>query len=130
MDFYRDMYDQQIATDLAEKEVLGVSQLINRQLGLGEADTNSVDNEVVAEAKNAIAESNDLESLINKSKNEISEAGATSVQQSIVPPQVATIFEKKSSLDGLSEIRLQPIETAQDDSATICFQARIAAGFC
>lgn len=32
-EFYRDMYDQQIAADLAQKEVLGISQLINRQLG-------------------------------------------------------------------------------------------------
>ena len=32
-EFYRDMYDQQIAADLAQKEVLGISQIINRQLG-------------------------------------------------------------------------------------------------
>lgn len=32
-DFYRDMYDQQIASDLASKELLGVAQIINRQLG-------------------------------------------------------------------------------------------------
>ena len=32
-EFYRDMYDQQIATDLANKELLGIAQIINRQLG-------------------------------------------------------------------------------------------------
>ncbi len=32
-DFYRDMYDQQIASDLAKNELLGVAQIINRQLG-------------------------------------------------------------------------------------------------
>ncbi len=34
LEFYRDMYDQQIATDLANKEMLGISTLLNRQLGL------------------------------------------------------------------------------------------------
>ncbi|MDW3094348.1 MAG: flagellar assembly peptidoglycan hydrolase FlgJ [Gammaproteobacteria bacterium] len=32
-EFYRDMYDQQIATDLAKKEVLGIANILNRQLG-------------------------------------------------------------------------------------------------
>lgn len=32
-EFYRDMYDQQIAADLAKQELLGIAQIINRQLG-------------------------------------------------------------------------------------------------
>ncbi len=32
-EFYRDMYDQQIAADLAKQEILGIAQIINRQLG-------------------------------------------------------------------------------------------------
>ncbi|MFK8027954.1 MAG: flagellar assembly peptidoglycan hydrolase FlgJ [Gammaproteobacteria bacterium] len=32
-EFYRDMYDQQIAADLAKKEVLGIANILNRQLG-------------------------------------------------------------------------------------------------
>ncbi len=46
-EFYRDMYDQQIAADLAKKEVLGISQLINRQLGgdtqVSEENTSGID---------------------------------------------------------------------------------------
>ncbi len=32
-EFYREMYDQQIATDLAKKEVLGIANILSRQLG-------------------------------------------------------------------------------------------------
>tara|TARA_R110002096_G_scaffold425345_2_gene633911 strand:- start:62 stop:1063 length:1002 start_codon:yes stop_codon:yes gene_type:complete len=41
-EFYRDMYDQQIATDLAKKEVLGIANILNRQLG-GDTDQTSAD---------------------------------------------------------------------------------------
>ena len=37
-EFYRDMYDQQIAADLAEKQLLGIAQIINRQLGRESSD--------------------------------------------------------------------------------------------
>ena len=49
-EFYRDMYDQQIASDLAAKGTLGISDLINRQLGLksqvseGETTTSAATN--------------------------------------------------------------------------------------
>lgn len=48
-DFYRDMYDQQIAADLAKKEVLGISQIINRQLG-GSTATESGSDDISAQA--------------------------------------------------------------------------------
>lgn len=41
-EFYRDMYDQQIAADMASQELLGISKLINQQLGgASSADTSS-----------------------------------------------------------------------------------------
>jgi flagellar protein FlgJ len=42
-EFYRDMYDQQIATDLAKKEVLGIANILNRQLGDNYSVQNSSD---------------------------------------------------------------------------------------
>ena len=44
-EFYRDMYDQQIATDLAKKELLGIAQVINRQLGRVSTDQTNVNSE-------------------------------------------------------------------------------------
>ena len=41
-EFYRDMYDQQIATELASKELLGIAQVINRQLGKVPTDQGNV----------------------------------------------------------------------------------------
>ena len=41
-EFYREMYDQQIATDLAEKEVLGIANILTRQLGGNTSDQASV----------------------------------------------------------------------------------------
>ena len=41
-EFYRDMYDQQIATDLASKEIVGIANLINRQLGLNQQEANTL----------------------------------------------------------------------------------------
>lgn len=110
MEFYRDMYDQQIATDLAAKEVLGISQLINRQLGLGEIDNNVVENETITQVKNPVVEADVSASSVNIPENNVNDPAKASEFQSIAPPQVATIFEKKSSLDGLSEIRLQPFQ--------------------
>lgn len=35
-EFFRDMYDQQIATDMAQNRLLGISDLLSRDLGIGQ----------------------------------------------------------------------------------------------
>lgn len=112
-EFYRDMYDQQIATDLAAKEVLGVSQLINRQLGLGESVENVGEQDNVAEIKNTFTQVTSPTSNGNLVALQENENSAASVAQIDTPSQVASVLERDSSIDGLSEIRLQPIETPQ-----------------
>ena len=44
-DFFRDMYDQQIAADIAQNRLLGISDLISRDLGLSSEQAKQQDNE-------------------------------------------------------------------------------------
>ena len=46
-EFYRDMYDQQIAADLAKKEVLGIANILNRQLGGANSEQTGADEQDV-----------------------------------------------------------------------------------
>ena len=48
-EFYRDMYDQHIATDLAKKEIVGISNLIGEQLGIAQAAaSDAIENNLAA----------------------------------------------------------------------------------
>ncbi|MFK7795415.1 MAG: flagellar assembly peptidoglycan hydrolase FlgJ [Gammaproteobacteria bacterium] len=48
-EFYRDMYDQQIAADLAKQEVLGIANILNRQLGGNTSEQTSADHQDIKE---------------------------------------------------------------------------------
>ncbi len=112
-DFYRDMYDQQIATDLAAKEVLGISQLINRQLGLSESVNDDAEQDIVAEIKDtftAIVPPVDSQNV------------TVSAAQTNLPSRVGSVVETESSIDGLSELRLQPVEIPQAIPRPLAFK--------
>jgi len=73
-EFYRDMYDQQIAADLAKKEVLGIANILNRQLGGSHSEQTESDekntqeipfNEVVAHAEDSIGDKVNEEAVVN-----------------------------------------------------------------
>ena len=120
--FYRDMYDQQIATDLAAKEVLGISQLINRQLGLNGIETESPEQEVTAELSNVVAPSLPLQQNANipfTNSTAVNAAEKSSYDPSTL---VSTLSEKSSALDGLSEIRLEPIVSLQESARPLAFK--------
>ena len=46
-EFYRDMYDQHIATDLAKRGIVGISNLIGEQLGVAKTEEQSTENELL-----------------------------------------------------------------------------------
>ena len=123
-EFYRDMYDQQIATDLAAKEVLGISQLINRQLGLNSNEGNAIDASEgqTAETKNLISNIEPLVSNYNAASVRPNSNQVEVVTQAIPAVQGVGEFEQNSSLHALAEIRLQPIEVAQDSARPFAFK--------
>lgn len=118
-EFYRDMYDQQIATDLAKQEVLGISQLINKQLSLNESNAANVEGTLVDSPFSANTGYEKISAVNLQSNNKIEKDIALPVVGQIDAP---TIFEKKSSIDGLSEIRLQPFAAIQNNSKPLAFK--------
>lgn len=121
-EFYRDMYDQQIATDLAAKEVLGISQLINRQLGLGETNINTTEGDAIVDVKTADLDTTLLASNVGNPVKDVSEPNKTFVANPITVTNESTDLEKKSLIDGLSEIRLPPIQPSQETARPLAFK--------
>ncbi len=80
-EFYRDMYDQQIATDLAKQELLGIANLINRQLGRAPAHANhdiaSID---MNQADASKIDLSNLTGFVNKLTNTVNEQAVNQVQ--------------------------------------------------
>lgn len=80
-EFYRDMYDQQVATDLAKQELLGIANLINRQLG--RAPTQASHDIASIDMNQANASKIDLSNLsgfVNKLTNSVNEQVLTQQQ--------------------------------------------------
>ena len=117
-EFYRDMYDQQIATDLAKQEVLGVSQLINKQLGLNKSEVTDIEDGAIVPSHGANIGYENLSVGYHQQRNS-EEVGTLPI---IGQAKLAAIFEKNSSIDGLSEIRLQPFAAIQGNSKPLAFK--------
>ena len=72
-EFYRDMYDQQIATDLAKKEVLGIANILNRQLGgnnIEQADVSESESQMISADKIVSTGVNSVDSKIHHKPDE------------------------------------------------------------
>ena len=105
-EFYRDMYDQQIATELANKEVLGISQLINRQLGLTQAPLNESSAQRINQAPKAefgIPVETEKVQHVTQANIPLASIEKSRYFEPAIPAA-------KSIIDGLQEIRLEPVK--------------------
>jgi flagellar protein FlgJ len=78
-EFYRDMYDQQIAADLAKKEVLGIANILNRQLGGSEISQPESDEN----APKAISFGDVIAQGVNLAKDDVNGEVVEKVQSSL-----------------------------------------------
>jgi len=108
-EFYRDMYDQQIATDLAKKELLGIANIINRQLGTG-ATHASHDGETINHAKGMPIDHGDIASInINKADvSKIDLSNLTGFVDKLTSSVNEQVVNQKQDIDKVRPLAFKP----------------------
>ena len=144
-EFYRDMYDQQIAADLAQKEVLGISQIINRQLGgdtphqepsekilnnTGEVIKNSSVNDSVNATSSTNIQAENIENFVQNLVDEVSQDNKSQIDTEItVRPLAFKPDSPDQFVDYAYEFSHRPAEKLGVDAKVIVAIAALETGW-
>ena len=103
-EFYRDMYDQQIATNLAQKEILGIAQIINRQLG-GESVSQVSENNDEKPVQGIQLKHEDIAPIINADKNYSSSIDTSKLDRFIDNLSASVHVDSEETANVTKEVR-------------------------